>query len=106
MSAVYHLAGVLRGSDFEIYRNVNAEGTRNVCRVPKGEKKVKRLVYISSLSAAGPSPVDAVIDENTESLPVSFYGKTKLIGRDHRTFLQVPFSRDHLEARSCLRAAG
>jgi dihydroflavonol-4-reductase len=77
---IYHLAGVLRGSNFETYRTVNAEGTRNVCRAAEGQKSVRRLVYVSSLSAAGPSPVDSEINETIESRPVSYYGQSKLLG--------------------------
>jgi dihydroflavonol-4-reductase len=81
VKVVYHLAGVLRGSDFSIYRNVNAEGTRNVCRAA-AEEGVKRLVYVSSLSAAGPSAANAEIDETMPCHPVSFYGQSKLMGED------------------------
>jgi dihydroflavonol-4-reductase len=77
---VYHLAGALRGSDFEAYRRVNAEGTRNVCRAAEGQRSVRRLVYVSSLSAAGPSPGDSEIIETMEPQPVSYYGQSKLMG--------------------------
>jgi dihydroflavonol-4-reductase len=81
VKVVYHLAGVLRGSDFSSYRNVNAEGTRKVCQAA-AESKVKRLVYVSSLSAAGPSTLEGPIDETVFPQPVSFYGQTKLMGED------------------------
>jgi nucleoside-diphosphate-sugar epimerase len=81
VQVVYHLAGVLRGSDFSVYRNVNAEGTRKVCQAA-AENKVKRLVYVSSLSAAGPSAESGPIDETAFPKPVSFYGQTKLMGED------------------------
>jgi nucleoside-diphosphate-sugar epimerase len=81
VKVVYHLAGVLRGSKFSVYRNVNAEGTRKVCQAAS-ESKVKRLIYVSSLSAAGPSTQDGPIDETVFPQPVSFYGQTKLMGED------------------------
>ena len=81
VKVVYHLAGVLRGSNFSSYRDVNAEGTRKVCQAAS-ENKVKRLVYVSSLSAAGPSPEEGPIDETAFPRPVSFYGQTKLMGED------------------------
>jgi nucleoside-diphosphate-sugar epimerase len=81
VQVVYHLAGVLRGSDFSVYRNVNAEGTRKVCQAA-AENKVKRLVCVSSLSAAGPSTESGPIDETIFPKPVSFYGQTKLMGED------------------------
>ena len=79
---VYHLAGILRGSDFSAYEKVNAQGTRNVCLAVEGEKKVKRLVYVSSLAAAGPSPKDGEITETMPCRPVSFYGQTKRMGEE------------------------
>ncbi len=79
VKVIYHLAGVLRGSDFSVYRNVNAEGTRNVCHAAE-EEGIKRLVYVSSLSAAGPSPANSEISESMPCSPVSFYGQSKLMG--------------------------
>lgn len=81
VKVVYHLAGILRGSNFSSYRSVNAEGTRKVCQAA-AENKVKRLVYVSSLSAAGPSTEKGPIDETTVPKPVSFYGQTKLMGEE------------------------
>jgi nucleoside-diphosphate-sugar epimerase len=82
VEVVYHLAGILRGADFSIYQKVNAEGTRNVCQAASEEKNVKRVVYISSLSAAGPSPLGGEIDETMPCKPVSFYGQTKRMGEE------------------------
>jgi nucleoside-diphosphate-sugar epimerase len=90
VQVVYHLAGVLRGSDFSSYRNVNAEGTRKVCRAA-AESKVKRLVYVSSLSAAGPSTEKGPIAETDFPKPVSFYGQTKLMGEDIALSYQTHF---------------
>ncbi|HVM31745.1 MAG TPA: NAD-dependent epimerase/dehydratase family protein [bacterium] len=77
---VYHLAGLLRGADYAHYEKVNAQGTRNVCEAFARQKNKKRLVYVSSLSAAGPSPKGGALTEDDEPHPVSFYGRTKLAG--------------------------
>src|SRR5579859_6391058 len=82
VQVIYHLAGILRGSDFWNFKNVNAEGTRNVCRAAEEQKGLKRLVYVSSLSAAGPSEKGSAIDETAPCRPVSFYGQTKLMGEE------------------------
>lgn len=82
VQTVYHLAGLLRGADFSAYQKVNAEGTRNVCEAAAGEKSVKKMVYVSSLSAAGPSPLGGEIDETAACRPVSFYGQTKRMGEE------------------------
>lgn len=79
---VYHLAGLLRGADFSAYERVNAEGTRNVCRAVEEARGIRRLVYVSSLSAAGPSPLGGEINESMPCHPVSFYGQTKRMGEE------------------------
>ena len=82
VKVVYHLAGLLRGADFSAYQKVNAEGTRNVCRAMEGEKGARRLIYVSSLSAAGPSRRGEELNETAPCNPVSFYGRTKRLGEE------------------------
>ncbi len=82
VKVIYHLAGILRGADFTAYQKVNAEGTRNVCGAAEEEKGFRRLVYVSSLSAAGPSPLGGEINETMSCHPVSFYGQTKRMGEE------------------------
>lgn len=82
VEVVYHLAGLLRGADYSAYDRVNAEGTRNVCEAAAQAGTVRRLVYVSSLSAAGPSPLGGEIDETAPCQPVSFYGMTKRKGEE------------------------
>lgn len=79
---IYHLAGILRGSSFQKLNEVNAEGTRNVCEAALGLAGLKKLVYVSSLSAAGPSRNGKPVDENASCQPVSLYGITKLKGEE------------------------
>lgn len=81
VQTVYHLAGLLRGVDLSAYEKVNAEGTRNVCEAAV-KAGVRRLIYVSSLSAAGPSPLGGEIDETAPCRPVSFYGLTKRQGEE------------------------
>jgi nucleoside-diphosphate-sugar epimerase len=82
IETVYHLAGILRGPNFANYEWVNAQGTRNVCEALVRGKKGKKLVYVSSLSAAGPSEVNKPLTEEMPAQPVSFYGQTKLMGEE------------------------
>ena len=82
VETVYHLAGVLRGPNFANYEWVNAQGTRNVCEALAQQKKGKRLVYVSSLSAAGPSEINRPLTEEMPAHPVSFYGQTKFMGEE------------------------
>src|SRR5258708_8531774 len=82
VKVIYHLAGILRGSDYEHFKSVNADGTRNVCLTAEKVKGLRRLGYISSLSAAGPSEAHSSIDESTPCHPVSFYGQNSLMGEE------------------------
>jgi dihydroflavonol-4-reductase len=88
---VYHLAGILRGSDRNQLENVNAQGTENVCRAMAGERGPKRLVCVSSLSAAGPSRPGKPITEADPCRPVSLYGETKLKGEQIALSYQKKF---------------
>lgn len=80
VKTVFHLAGVLRGFDLEDFRRVNAEGTRNVALFARRSGTVRRFVYVSSLSAAGPSVLGHPKKETDRCAPVSFYGETKWEG--------------------------
>jgi len=82
VKVIYHLAGILRGSSFQKLNEVNAEGTRNVCDAALKVKGLKRLVYVSSLSAAGPSRDGKPLQESSPCQPVSLYGETKLKGEE------------------------
>jgi len=78
---VFHVAGITwaaRNGDF--YR-VNADGTGAVvaaCRAAR--PRPRRLVLVSSLAAAGPSPDGRPLTEEAEPRPVNHYGRSKLEG--------------------------
>jgi len=82
VKAVYHLAGILRGSNPSVLTAVNAEGTRNVCRAAEKAGTVRRMVYVSSLSAAGPARGSGPITEEDPCRPACLYGTTKLQGEE------------------------
>lgn len=68
MDAIFHLAGVIayRKSHRAQMEKVNVEGTRNVVEVCK-QQKIKRLVYLSSVTAIGASfTPEQVLNENSE----------------------------------------
>ncbi len=78
--AVVHLAGAvkaLRGS--ELFQ-ANAEGTRNVAEACARALRAPRLVYVSSLAAAGPATDGRPRREDDPPAPVSRYGESKLAG--------------------------
>lgn len=78
--AVVHVAGavkVMREGDF---LRVNGEGTRAVAGACAAAFPPPRLVYVSSLAAAGPSAQGRARREEDPPAPVSRYGESKLAG--------------------------
>lgn len=75
---VFHVAGATRAPRRAAYFQGNFEATRNLLQAckkygPPGQK----FIFISSLSAAGPSS-GAPLTEDQEPQPVSVYGESKL----------------------------
>lgn len=79
VEVVYHLAAIARPMAIadEIYFRVNTEGTRNLLQQGIG-KKLKKIIYISSVSAVGPSRDGQPVNERTRPQPIDTYGKSKL----------------------------
>ena len=71
---VFHAAGLTRARSVAAYMEANAEGTRRLLEAVGGE--ARRLVYVSSLAAVGPTPEP--LDEAAEPRPLSGYGASKL----------------------------
>jgi nucleoside-diphosphate-sugar epimerase len=78
---VFHLAAALKGFRQDDFFRVNVEGTRNVAGACRRADRLQRLVVVSSLAAAGPSPGGrAPRTEEMPDAPVSWYGRSKLDG--------------------------
>lgn len=75
---VYHLAGITRASSEAEFMWANAEGTR-VAAVGAA-KAGARLVYVSSLAAAGTGTIEAPRQVSDTPAPITMYGKSKLEG--------------------------
>lgn len=75
---VYHLAGKLHASRLDDYLAVNEVGAVNLARACAACQTPPVLVNVSSLAAAGPSPVGGAHSESDPSQPLSMYGKSKL----------------------------
>lgn len=77
---IYHIAGITRAkNNIEFYEG-NHRATLNLINAClKHCSKLKRFVYISSLSAVGPSIDDNPVNEETLYHPVSEYGKSKML---------------------------
>jgi len=78
IKTVFHLAGRVRARSREEFFRANREGTRNLLEAARDAGSVERFIYVSSLSAAGPSPDGHPLREEETARPVSFYGESKL----------------------------
>jgi len=86
---VFHLAGAISAVDRQTYFDINSGGTKNlVDACLEWNPALRRLVHVSSIAAAGPSPCGGSVSESDVCRPVSDYGRSKL------------------EAELALRAAG
>jgi len=78
---IFHLAARIRSAPREVYEKSNHRLTRDlVSACLRTNPDVRRFVYISSIAAAGPSPLGQHSDETQAPCPVSEYGRTKLRG--------------------------
>ncbi|WP_190130933.1 NAD-dependent epimerase/dehydratase family protein [Streptomyces mashuensis] len=77
---VLHLAAVTRASHPADYLAVNAGVTRALCAAAAALPRTPRVVYCSSLAAAGPATAGRPRAEGDRPAPVSWYGRSKLGG--------------------------
>lgn len=78
---VFHLAGLTKARNDQEFFAGNVLATQNVVSaVLDAAPNIKRLFYLSSLAAAGPSPDGIPLKEDCPLLPVSSYGRTKMEG--------------------------
>lgn len=79
---VYHVAGLTAAFDRAAFDRANAEGTRNVfAAVRAARRPPRRVVYVSSLMAAGPSHREVARREHHAPREAfTLYGDSKLAG--------------------------
>ncbi|MHC4839905.1 MAG: NAD-dependent epimerase/dehydratase family protein [Planctomycetota bacterium] len=79
---IFHVAGLIKGRTQKDFDAVNATGTRNLCEAVKlADSGVMRFLLVSSLTAVGPCHDRRhIIDEETHPSPVTYYGRSKLMG--------------------------
>jgi len=78
---VVHCAGATRARRVSDFYRINQGGTRNVIdAVNTQQGRVRRVVHLSSLAAAGPAVPEKPALEADPPRPVSAYGKSKLAG--------------------------
>ena len=79
VEVVYHLAGMTAGNGVQDFERVNGGGTANVMAAAKAAG-VRKVVYVSSLAAAGPSHHEVARAEHHTPTPISIYGRSKYSG--------------------------
>jgi nucleoside-diphosphate-sugar epimerase len=78
---IIHNAGIVKANTRQRFFDVNETGTRNLFEaVIKSNPTVKKLMYISSLAAAGPSTDGRDLTEQDTPHPITVYGESKLAG--------------------------
>jgi nucleoside-diphosphate-sugar epimerase len=78
---VFHLAGLTKARNRDEFIRVNGEGTGFlVDAVLQGAKAIKKILYVSSLAAAGPHDSQDPATENGKVSPITDYGESKLLG--------------------------
>jgi nucleoside-diphosphate-sugar epimerase len=82
VEVVYHVAGATLVRSSAEYHRVNADGTRHVAEACAAQPNPPKIVYVSSLAAAGPSAPDRPHTEADPPAPVSKYGRSKLAAED------------------------
>ena len=83
VDAVVHPAGLIKARNEAEFRAVNDEGTSNLLMaIEERTPNLRRFVYISSMSAHGPSPDGEPRPAYANPKPVSAYGRSKLGGEN------------------------
>ncbi|MCX6566465.1 MAG: NAD-dependent epimerase/dehydratase family protein [Candidatus Aminicenantes bacterium] len=78
MDVVFHVGGLITAPDDAAYNEDNVLPTRALISVcAESAPALKRFVFVSSISATGPSPAGIVLDETAPLRPVSGYGRSK-----------------------------
>ena len=78
---VYHVAGVTAAFETQTLHEVNARGSANVFAAARAAKDgPRRVVYVSSLEAAGQSHPERARAEHHTPQPFTHYGRSKFAG--------------------------
>lgn len=79
--AVLHLAAATKARNLDEYQRANAGGTQAVVEAMlAASPRPRRLIYLSSLAAAGPANGGTPITRADPPRPLTAYGRTKLAG--------------------------
>jgi len=90
---VIHAAGSVSEANFYRYIRINTEATAALARECSLHENIRQFIFISSLSAAGPSEPGNPIREFHPAEPVCEYGKSKLMAEGRLLHLSAPFPK-------------
>jgi dihydroflavonol-4-reductase len=83
VNTVFHLAALTKARSEPEYHQANAEGTRRLVAATRDARpRPKRLVYVSSLAAAGPATAGVPVGPRDTPRPITAYGRSKLAGEE------------------------
>jgi len=78
---VVHNAGLVKARHSQTLFDVNETGTRQLMEaIARHNPHVRKVIYISSLAAAGPSVSGRPVTEEDEPRPITAYARSKLAG--------------------------
>jgi dihydroflavonol-4-reductase len=81
-SYIFHLDEAAKALHRKDFYRTNHEGTKRLIAAARRVRGLKRLIYLSSQAAAGPSPPERPQNEADPPCPVSPYGESKLQGEE------------------------
>ena len=75
---IIHIAGITKAKRQSEFFTGNVTTTNNLLSAANQLKHLKKFCYISSLTAAGPSPTGIPLNETVNCHPITAYAKSKL----------------------------
>lgn len=92
LDCVFHLAALTKASKSADYYTVNQQGSASLFEILLAQKIFPKIIYLSSLAAAGPSSSNRAIKESDIPRPITPYGKSKLRGEEEALKFKDRFS--------------
>jgi len=78
---IFHVAGSIIARNYKKFEETNHTGTENLMKkILAHNPNVKKVIYVSSIAAAGPTTPDHLLTEEDPSYPINAYGKSKYAG--------------------------
>ena len=80
MEVIFHLAARIEAPNWDAYYTANTLSTKQLLQAcVENNPELKRFVFVSSIAASGPSQRGKMKAESSQCLPVSLYGRSKLM---------------------------